>query len=144
MRAIPATGCTSNLNADGIRAIVRYDGANMTADPTSTNYTATTTECVDESGLVPFVPRDVGTFGGGQEVDIAIISSTYIKFTINGSSLEIDWDNPTLLLADNLDSSFPGSYNVVNLNGTADTVVHSNNLANISGRISLFNLLGQD
>lgn len=125
MRVIPASDCSGNLNPDGIRAIVRYDGANATSEPESTAFVATTTACVDEKGLVPIVPRDVGTFGGGEEVDIAFIQSNYYKFTVNGSALEVDWDNPTLMLADNLDSSFPGSYNVISLNGPSATVTTS-------------------
>jgi len=89
----------------------------------STAFVATTTACVDEKGLVPVVPQDVETINGGEEMDIGVITSDYIKFTINGSSLEIDWDNPTLLLADNLDDSFPGTYNVIGLNGTSTTVI---------------------
>ena len=54
---------------------------------------------------------------------IGVHTNDYIKFTINGSSVEIDWDNPTLLLADNLDDSFPGTYNVISLNGTSTTVI---------------------
>jgi hypothetical protein len=123
MRAVPAADCSANLNSDGIRAIVRYDGADITANPQSTAFVATTTACVDEKGLVPVVPRDVGTIGGGEEMDIGVFTNDYIKFTINGSSLEIDWDNPTLLLADNLDDSFPGTYNVISLNGTSTTVI---------------------
>ena len=65
----------------------------------------------------------MGTIGGCEEMDIGVITNDYIKFTINGSSLEIDWDNPTLLLADNLDDSFPGTYNVISLNGTSTTVI---------------------
>ena len=122
MRAVPASDCSGNLNSDGIRAIVSYDGADTTSEPESAAFPNVTTACIDEKGLVPVVPRDVGTFGGGEEVDVAFISSNYYKFTINGSSLDIDWDNPTLLLADSLDSSFPGSYNVISLNGTSTTV----------------------
>src|SRR5271170_3568013 len=112
MRAIPASGCSSNLNPDGILAIVRYDGVNDdTADPSSTGYDTGTTACFDESGLVPVVPRDVGYIVFGQEVDISVITDNYVKFTINGSSLLIDWDNPTLLLAESSDPSYPTDYN---------------------------------
>lgn len=122
MRAIPATGCCANNNADGIRAIVRYQGADTTAEPTSTAYVPDSTECKDEVSLVPVVPRNVGDFSFGNEMDIGLIVDNYVKFTMKGSSLFLDWKNPTLLLVENHDSSYPGSYNVLSLNGTSDTV----------------------
>jgi hypothetical protein len=61
--------------------------------------------------------------GGREEVNVAVITSNYLKFTINRSSLQIDWDNPTLFLANNLDGSFPGSYNVISLKGTSTIVI---------------------
>jgi FtsP/CotA-like multicopper oxidase with cupredoxin domain len=120
MRAVPATSCSATLNPDGARAIVRYDGANH-EDPTSVPYTPTM-ECVDEHQLVPVVHIDPGNFAFGEKVDISVIVDNYVKFTVNGSSMFIDWSEPTLLLADNHDSRYPAGYNVVSLNGTKDTV----------------------
>lgn len=127
MRAVPAAGCSVNNNADGIRAIVRYQGANDTLEPTSIPYNITDTECKDETGLIPVLPRNVGTICFGEETDISVIQDVQdnlnlIKFAMNGSSLLIDWDNPTLLLAENSNPSFPSDYNVIALNGTSDTV----------------------
>jgi len=78
MRAVPASDCSGNLNSDGIRAVVRYDGSDATSEPESTAFVATTTACIDEKGLVSVVPRDVGNLGGGEEVDIAFIASNYV------------------------------------------------------------------
>jgi len=122
MRAVPASDCSAQLNPDGIRAIVRYEGSDPTAEPTSTPYPITSTACVDETGLVPVVPRNVGNLAYGNEEDIGVIVDNYIKFTINNSSLLIDWSNPTLLLVDNHDPTYPRDFNVVQLNGTATTV----------------------
>ena len=131
MRAVPATGCSANLNPDGAKAIIHYEGAND-SEPASTAYT-TTPECVDETDLTPVVPIDPGHFAYGNEVDISVIVDNYVKFTINGSSMSIDWSNPTLLLADNHDPDYPASYNVVSLNGTDDTVRTSYTAINIVG-----------
>jgi FtsP/CotA-like multicopper oxidase with cupredoxin domain len=124
MRAIPATDCCSNFNADGIRAIVRYEGVtDNTTDPTSTPFNITSTECKDETGLIPVVPKNVGPLSYGEEMNLAIDqTSTYVMFTLNGSSLFIDWDNPTLIMVENGDPSYPGDYNVISVNGTSDTV----------------------
>ena len=77
------------------------------------------------------LPRNVGTICSGEEADISVIQQgNLIKFAINGSSLLIDWDNPTLLLAEKSDPSFPLAYNVITLNGTSDTVCPVHDMAN--------------
>lgn len=105
MRAIPAPDCCSNFNADGIRAVVRYEGAaDNTTDPTSNPFNITSTEWKDETGLIPVVPKNVGLLNYGEEMNLAVdLNSAYVTFTLNGSSLFIDWDNPTLLMVENLD-----------------------------------------
>ena len=146
MRAVPAADCSVNKNADGIRAIVKYQGANDSLEPTTTPYNITDTECKDETGLIPVVPRNVGTLSVGEEEDVSVIQDVqdnFIKFAMNGSSLRIDWDNPTLLLAEKSHPSFPLDYDVITLNGTSDTVCSVHDSANGSGRTSLFNLLAQ-
>ena len=120
MRAVPASSCSGNLNPDGALAVVSYRGA-CDQQPSSTPYPVSP-ECADETQLTPVVPVNPGTFAYGEELDISTIVDNYVKFTINGSSLSIDWSKPTLLLADNHDPSYPSSYNVVSLNGTDDTV----------------------
>ena len=122
MRAAPATECSANNNADGIRAIVRYQGADETVEPASTPYSIGT-ECADEVNLVPVVKRNVGNFAYGNQMDVNIIFDNYIKFTLNGSSLFLDWKDPTLLKVENFDPSYPSAYNVISLNGTAETVI---------------------
>jgi hypothetical protein len=83
----------------------------------------------------------VGKFAFGNEEDIGIAVDKYIKFTINNSSLFIDWENPTLLMVENHDPTYPRDYNVVQLNGTAETVFNSSSSRLIpSGLTSLFNL----
>ena len=124
MRAVPGRDCSVNNNPDNIRAIVRYDPAS-TLNPDSIAFPITDTECKDETGLVPIVPKNVGTITARQEADVSIIrdvKDNLLKFAINGSSLLIDWNNPTLLLAEKSDPSFPTQYNVINLNGTSDSV----------------------
>ena len=127
MRAVSATSCSDNLNPNGTRAIVRYQNdcsvdVGCSAEPDSIPYSISSMECKDEIGLVPVVPRDVGSLTSGDEITINSIQTNYFKFIINGSSLFIDWNSPTLLMVDNLNESFPDSYNIISLNGTSDTV----------------------
>jgi hypothetical protein len=67
-RAVPESGCGANLNS-GIHAIVQYDGADMSLEPTSSSYIPTTIECVDEVGLKPVVARNVGNLISEEEFD---------------------------------------------------------------------------
>jgi FtsP/CotA-like multicopper oxidase with cupredoxin domain len=64
MRAIYQTACNQNDNdnKDNILGIWRYDGADTTADPTTTKSTTITNSCGDEaySKLVPWLSIDVG------------------------------------------------------------------------------------
>ena len=122
MRAVTADGCSANLNPDGIKAVVTYVGANATDEPTSTAFNISSMECKDETGLVPIVPVNVGFLNSGEEMDLELVTESYVKFTLNGSSLSIDWSTPTLLMVEDLDPSFPGDYNIISLNGTSDTV----------------------
>jgi len=118
MRAVTATGCSGNANPSAL-AIVRY--GDDTSDPTTTPYPVDPA-CNDEQNLVPVLPVNAGSLAYGNEMDISVIKANYVKFTMNGSSLLIDWSNPTLMLADKRDPNYPESYNVVSLNGTCETV----------------------
>jgi hypothetical protein len=124
MRAITAVGCSVNLNPNSTLGIVRYRNTDPKVLPDSTPYSIKSTECKDETGLIPVVPKDVGSLSSfGQEFNLSIIQDgILVKFNVNGSSLFIDWDKPTLLLAENLMTPFPKDYNLVTLNGTSDTV----------------------
>lgn len=126
MRAVPATHCSSVNNGDWIRAVVRYEGSDDSL-PTSTSWTIPDQNCVDEEGLVPWVARDVGGLAYGDQANISIVKQNYEKFTMGGTSLQIDWSNPTLLLAEKGDPSYPADYNVLQVDGTDDTVcpIHS-------------------
>jgi hypothetical protein len=140
MRAVPGNFCSINLNPNGIRAIINYDGADATAEPTSEPYNITSTECKDETGLVPIVPKNVGSLSYGEEMDLELVTENYVLFTLNGSSLFINWDDPTLLMVENVDPTYPGDYNVISLNGTSDTVFGlGKNMLMKSGRTLSFN-----
>jgi len=122
MRAVTAEGCSANLNPDGIRAIVRYVGANTTVEPDSTAYNISTMVCQDETDLVPILPVNLGALSYGEEMPLDLVTENYVKFLLNGTSLFIDWDNPTLLTVDNVDPTFADDSNVIALSGTSETV----------------------
>jgi hypothetical protein len=124
MRALPALGCSANFNLNGILAVVRYDGSNPTALPNSTAYVPSDTNCEDETGLVPVVPKSPGLFSEDGNLNISIIPQNgLVTWTINLSQFFINYSDPTLLLVEDHNLKYPDSYNVVSLNGTDDTVI---------------------
>lgn len=109
------TACATNGNPDGITGIIRYDAAS-TADPTSVRTGTTAETCYDEplENLVPHLALDVGTINeiAYQDLDFAV-GGPWFQWTLNGSSLELDWEAPTVLTMINNGTTFPLDYNVI-------------------------------
>ncbi|KAK2614675.1 hypothetical protein N8I77_001481 [Diaporthe amygdali] len=112
--------CMTNGNSDGITGIVRYDNSS-TASPTSNSTVTTASSCEDEpyTSLVPHVAMDVGAVTQTATENLNFKFDTYFKWTLNDSTLLLDWASPTLpnVLAGN--NTFPADYNVVSVNGTS-------------------------
>ncbi|KAL2140785.1 hypothetical protein VTI28DRAFT_3260 [Corynascus sepedonium] len=112
------TNCIQNRNADDITGIVRYD-AGSTADPETESGVELSTSCLGESPekTVPYLSLNVTNFGGGVVYeDMASTPATetdYFKWTINTSSLVLDWSDPTMGQIFEGKSLFPTEYNVV-------------------------------
>jgi hypothetical protein len=123
MRLVATQGCSAVTN-DDLTAIIRYDGASTTDDPSSVAYVPPDQVCEDETQLVPIVTRDAGPFSYGSEMDITLaVTNNIFSWVINNAtSFRIDWEDPTLLLVDEHDPTYPDQYNVVQLNGTQTTV----------------------
>jgi hypothetical protein len=121
MRMIATEGCSNVTNQD-LTAIIRYEGAPL-REPTSTAWTPANQICEDETQLVPIVTRNAGPFSFSSGMDITIdekmlTDQGIFSWHVNGSTFLIDWSNPTLLLVDNKDPTYPSQYNVLELNGT--------------------------
>jgi hypothetical protein len=112
------TACSTNANAANITGIVRYDNSS-TADPTSTSTVTASTSCGDEpvASLVPHLAMDVGTFATSavNEGSLSFAFTDYFHWTLNDSSLLLDWSDPTTLKIFNNDTIWPTDYNVVPL-----------------------------
>jgi hypothetical protein len=116
LRAGWVTACSGNLNAANITGIIRYDSTS-TADPTSTSTVTESTSCGDEplTSLVPYLALDVGNFSTasvGTE-SLSFSFPDYFRWTLNGSTLVLDWSQPTTLLVYNNETIWPTDYNVV-------------------------------
>lgn len=128
MRMIATSGCSNITNTD-LTAIIRYEGANANALPTSQAYVPANQICEDEdpSNLVPIIQRNAGPFSFSSGMDITIdeamlTNNGIFSWHVNGSTFLIDWSDPTLLLVENLSPRYPSQYNVLELNGTKTDV----------------------
>lgn len=108
------SACSLNLNSDSMTGIVRYDSSS-TADPTSNSTVTASTSCGDEplESLVPYLALDVGDISTVADESLDFVFGSYFTWTLNGSSLLLDWASPTLQKITNGDSVFPTDYNVV-------------------------------
>lgn len=101
MRAMWVNTCAAvaNDNPDSGTGIVRYD-ATSTSDPTSTTNVTLPTACADEprESLVPYLKLDVTNIAGTtlENLNMRLTHDGVFQWTINSSSLVIDWGNPTL------------------------------------------------
>ncbi|KAK6597896.1 Laccase-2-like protein 4 [Botrytis cinerea] len=111
------TTCSSNSEAANATGILRYDSSS-TVDPTSVGVTPRGT-CADEpvASLVPHLALDVGGYSLVDE-QVSFAFTNYFTWTINSSSLLLDWSSPTTLKIFNNETIFPTDYNVVALNQT--------------------------
>ncbi|KAF1912624.1 multicopper oxidase [Ampelomyces quisqualis] len=97
MRAIPQSACSENSNEDDIKGIIYYDDS--TNEPTTSGYDYTDS-CGDETdNLVPYLSKTVQSPADRTEelpAGIAITSDNLFKWTLNSTSMLVDWGNPTL------------------------------------------------
>ena len=112
MRAIWQSTCNANGNPNSILGIVRYDAAS-TSDPTTTSVSYPDS-CGDEpyASLVPHLPLDVGQDGTTTTLELGGAFTKILNWTINNSSLYLNWSEPTNLRIANQESVFPTDYNV--------------------------------
>lgn len=114
-------GCGTNFGNGHIKSIFAYTGyETQTPSSSATNYTQ---RCTDETGLVPhwnsYVPQ--GTIATPTHLGSSINQSTAadgtltLYWNVNGSSMNVDWSNPTLESVKNGNTSFPKSANVITL-----------------------------
>ena len=117
LRFIPQAACSSNDMADNIRGIIHYGGS--TGAPNTTQYDFTD-ECVDmdSSLLVPHVQKDVPVdhfYQEQEDVGLAFTTEGTLRWTINGSTLAVQWGDPTVLQIINNDTTFDTSQNLIRL-----------------------------
>lgn len=98
IRAIPQSPCSStNENVDNIRGILSY--ASTTSTPETDGWDYGDDACDDETpNLVPYISKSVGdAVAVTEEAGITTIDGGLFRWTLNSTSLLVDWKNPTLL-----------------------------------------------
>ncbi|KAK3348239.1 multicopper oxidase-domain-containing protein [Neurospora tetraspora] len=117
IRAGWLNSCQPNEHPDSITSVLRYN-VSSTLDPTTTSDVTLSTDCLDEplSSLVPHLKIDVTNIQKSFDTYLNISKTNYVHWTINTSSLIIDWANPTLKQVFNGESLFPTDYNVLAVN----------------------------
>ncbi|XXH01375.1 hypothetical protein Hte_007735 [Hypoxylon texense] len=113
IRAIPQSACSENENPDNIRGILSY--SNATSTPTTTGWDYTDS-CDDETpNLVPYISKTVGDSTAiTEEAGVSIINGLF-RWTLNSTSLLVDWKNPTLLQVVNDVTEFETDDSVIQL-----------------------------
>ena len=110
------TARAANQNANDMTGIVRYD-TSSTVDPVTTSDITITSNCADEplSNLVPHLAMNVGNFSEVTQESLSFVFDSYFMWTINSSSLYMNWSDPTTLRVLNDQSTFPTDYNVISV-----------------------------
>ena len=114
------TETCGNVATEGnVSAIFNYDSVPI-EDPDSTAWPGPTFSCEDESELVPYVaksvPREDFTFTAQDTLPLNISTIDGIQYwTVNGSSIDVTWGDPTLLYVKNGNTTFPTDLNVIKL-----------------------------
>ncbi|GKT66437.1 multicopper oxidase [Colletotrichum tofieldiae] len=96
IRAIPQSACSDNDSTDNIKGIISYTGTITT--PTTTGYSYTDS-CDDETdNLAPYVSKTVSD-ANWDELESATVGKNtagLFKWSLNSTSMLVDWANPTL------------------------------------------------
>ncbi|KAK1993381.1 multicopper oxidase [Colletotrichum falcatum] len=98
MRAIPQAACSDNDSVDNIKGIVSYSGAAAGTTPNTTAYSYTDA-CDDETdSLKPYIAKTVGAADVTdlQTASVASNSAGLFRWTLNSTSMVVDWAHPTL------------------------------------------------
>ena len=112
MRATWQSTCNPNGNPDGILGIVRYNAASTT-NPT-TKGPSYPSACGDEpyASLVPHLSLDPGRNGTTSTLELGATFDKVVYWTLNNSTLYLNWSDPTNLRIANNEAVFPTDYNV--------------------------------
>ncbi|CAG8296954.1 unnamed protein product [Penicillium olsonii] len=106
----------ANDHPESATGIVRYN-AQSKRDPTSISTLTGPATCLDEpqANLVPYLEVDVGSITDTtvEDINVRLTNAALFQWTINSSSLVLDWGRPTVQQIYDKERIFPTPYNVV-------------------------------
>ncbi|KAF9250421.1 CAZyme family AA1 [Penicillium roqueforti] len=119
MRAIPADRCSQNEMAGNIRGIVYY--GNRPKQPRTQSFPFTNV-CEDEllTNLIPHVPKNVDlpvspVWDRNVTVSNTRNAQNFFRWQFNSTSMNVSWENPTLMQVYHSDPGFSTSSGVIEL-----------------------------
>lgn len=114
----------ANDNPDTGTGIVRYN-ASSTSSPDSESAIQAPTTCSDEprESLMPYLSLDVGNMTETkiEDLNFQLTNTAVFQWTVNSSTFEINWDEPTLKGVMNDVFDFPATYNIVDVDKIGST-----------------------
>jgi FtsP/CotA-like multicopper oxidase with cupredoxin domain len=130
MRSTMASMCSHTHQPNGL-AIVYYQNANTTAEPTSQGWPLDGTQCANDplSKTIPYTPITPPQSQTTVNIDLnfEINATGHFLFTMDGSTFRNDYNDPILPLAVAGNDTFPEEWNVYNLgSNTSFTIVVNN------------------
>ncbi|PPJ59303.1 hypothetical protein CBER1_04226 [Cercospora berteroae] len=133
LRAVPDSFCSENDNSDDIKGIIHYDSSTGTPQTSSQVYDQL--GCFGESSkkLVPYLSLDASTSAGTEDdlaVSVSRNSAKLFKWSIGGTSMDVEWSNPSALQILNNDTTWASSSGVIELpeaNTWSVIIIETNN-----------------
>lgn len=109
------SGFCGSSNNPHPAAIIHYDGAS-TDNPADPGSIPTDHECLDYLSYTPVVSRTVPTntfvASASNSLGVALTANNGNKWTVNGSTLQVDWNHPVAQYVAENETSWPSSDNV--------------------------------
>lgn len=126
LRVDPQIACGSNSNGGNITGYIHYDGAQNDL-PSSTQFPYDQS-CNDEplQSLVPVVPINVDPQSFTSQasripisgpVQVVTSNGQVFRWKVRGVTMDIDWENPTLRMIQNGNTTWGASQNVIEVPG---------------------------
>ncbi|KAL9084162.1 MAG: hypothetical protein Q9165_008210 [Trypethelium subeluteriae] len=129
MRAIPDSFCSNNDNPDNILGIVHYGSSTGTPTTSAWDQTIRAGACADEpaASLVPYLSLDAGSSSYSPDLPVSVEEdddATVLKWYIGSETMQVDYDDPTVLQVINGNTTFANASNVYELS-TANEWVYT-------------------
>lgn len=135
MRSSISTTCSLTNQPDAL-AIISYEKADATAEPTTSSWTIDDSACKNEdlAKTVPFFALKPPVSNVTKNIDLSLeINSTgNFLWTLDGSSFRTDYNNPILPLLQSKNAtaniaSFPSEWNVYNFGSAKSFIIQIRN-----------------